>query len=47
MILAIREWGIIRGVGLGISRIFRCRPGGKCGYDFVPINIKGDLKWIY
>lgn len=47
MILAIREWGIIKGVGLGISRIFRCRPGGKCGYDFVPINIKGDLKWIY
>ena len=47
MILAIREWGVIRGSVLGLSRVCRCRPCGKCGEDFVPLNIKGELKWIY
>lgn len=47
MLIAIREWGVIRGVGLGLARICRCRPHGKCGEDFVPLNIKGELKWIY
>ncbi|MBE5736217.1 MAG: membrane protein insertion efficiency factor YidD [Clostridiales bacterium] len=47
MILAIKEWGVLRGLWLGTKRIFRCRPGGKCGEDFVPLNIKGELKWIY
>ena len=47
MLIAIREWGIIKGVWLGVKRICRCRPRGKCGEDFVPLNIKGELKWIY
>lgn len=47
MLIAIREWGIVRGLFLGIRRICRCRPRGKCGEDYVPLNIKGDLKWIY
>ena len=47
MLLAIKEWGILKGIWLGICRICRCRPRGKCGEDFVPLNIKGDLKWIY
>lgn len=46
-ILAIKEWGLIRGLILGIKRICRCTPRGKCGEDFVPLNIKGELKWIY
>ena len=47
MILAIKEWGIIKGILLGIKRILRCRPKGECGEDFVPQNIKGDSKWVY
>lgn len=47
MITSIRKWGVLKGVWLGIRRICRCRPGGKCGYDFVPENVKGELKWIY
>jgi len=47
MLLAIKEWGVIKGVWLGISRICRCRPRGKCGEDFVPLNVKGELKWTY
>ena len=47
MILAIREWGIVKGIWLGVKRIFRCRPKGKCGEDFVPLNVKGELKWVY
>ena len=47
MILAIKEWGIFKGGWLGLKRICRCRPRGKCGEDFVPLNVKGDLRWIY
>ena len=46
-ILAIKEWGVCRGVWLAIKRIVRCRPGGKTGEDFVPLNVKGELKWVY
>lgn len=46
MIIAIREWGL-KGVWLGVKRIFRCRPKCPCGEDYVPLNIKGDLKWIF
>lgn len=47
MIFAIKEWGVFRGVFLGIKRILRCRPRGKSGEDFVPLNVKGELKWTY
>ena len=47
MIIAIKEWGVIKGIFLGVRRILRCRPKGKCGEDFVPLNIKGELKWVY
>ena len=33
---AIQKYGIWHGIGLGIKRISRCRPGGGCGYDPVP-----------
>ena len=47
MLLSIKEWGMIKGTWLGIKRICRCRPKGECGEDFVPLNIKGELKWTY
>ena len=47
MIRAISEWGVITGSYLGIKRILRCRPRGKCGEDHVPLNVKGELKWVY
>ena len=45
-ILAIKEWHFYKGIKLGFKRILRCNPKNKGGYDFVPLNIKGDLRWI-
>jgi putative membrane protein insertion efficiency factor len=36
MIEAIREWGIFKGLYLGIKRIGSCHPWGGSGYDPVP-----------
>ncbi len=35
-ILAIEEWGVVRGLALSLWRILRCNPWGKGGYDPVP-----------
>ena len=40
MIEAIREWGPIKGVWLGLKRIGRCQPWGGFGDDPVPENPK-------
>lgn len=46
-LLAINEFGL-KGVFIALKRIFRCSPlSKKCGYDPVPINIKGDTKWLF
>ena len=47
MLLSIKEFGIIKGVFLGTKRICKCTPKRKGGLDFVPLNIKGDKKWIF
>ncbi|MFM7770743.1 MAG: membrane protein insertion efficiency factor YidD [Bacteroidota bacterium] len=41
MIEAIEEWGIFKGIWLGVKRIARCHPRGGFGYDPVP---KKELK---
>lgn len=47
MIKAVKEFGIFKGVWIGIKRLFRCVPcQKKRGYDPVPINIKGENLWI-
>ena len=43
MIGAINEWGVIKGIYLGIKRIGRCQPWGGFGPDPVPINPKKNV----
>ena len=33
---AIQNFGIIKGIWLGLKRILRCRPGCSCGIDPLP-----------
>ena len=35
-ILAIEEWGVVRGLALSAWRILRCNPWSRGGYDPVP-----------
>lgn len=47
MLGAIDHFGI-KGVWIGIKRIFKCSPFSKShGYDPLPINIKGEIKWLF
>ena len=46
MIEAIKEYHFFKGVKLGLKRLSKCSPKNKGCYDPVPVNIKGDIKWI-
>lgn len=45
MLEAIKKFGLY-GVIMGLGRLFRCVPWKKGGFDFVPDNPKGDMKWL-
>jgi putative component of membrane protein insertase Oxa1/YidC/SpoIIIJ protein YidD len=48
MLLSIKEWGIFKGIFIGLRRILKCNPFNKhCGIDLVPTNLKGEHKWIF
>jgi len=36
MVGAIQEWGVIKGIWLGLKRISKCHPWGPHGHDPVP-----------
>lgn len=44
MVQSIQEWGVIKGIYLGLKRIGRCHPWGKYGHDPVPKNPKNAQK---
>ncbi len=37
---AIEEWGVLKGIWMGMKRISKCHPWGPHGYDPVPKNPK-------
>lgn len=47
MLEAINKYGIFKGIRLGIKRILRCVPWKAGGFDPVPDNPKGDMKWLF
>ncbi len=47
MLEAIKKYGTPKGVFMGIKRILRCVPWRDGGFDPVPDNPKGDMKWLF
>jgi len=47
MIKSIEEYSFIKGIFIGTKRLFRCNSKGKHGFDPIPINLKGDAKWLF
>ena len=43
---AILKYGTLRGSIMGGYRILRCNPLSKGGFDPVPDNPKGDMRWL-
>lgn len=46
MLESIRTFGV-KGVFIGLKRLFRCTPRHDGGYDPVPVNRKGDIRWLF
>jgi putative membrane protein insertion efficiency factor len=47
MLEAIGKFGVIKGIYLGTLRLLRCVPWKEGGFDPVPDNPKGDMKWLF
>ena len=47
MLESIERFGVIRGVFMGLLRLLRCNPFARGGFDPVPDNPKGDMKWLF
>ena len=45
--LAIERFGILKGIWFGTKRLLRCNPKHKGGEDYLPLNIKGEKKWVF
>lgn len=45
-ILAIKRFGVVKGIFLTSKRLLSCNHHHQGGLDPVPDNIKGDIKWI-
>ena len=43
---AIAKFGVFKGCFLGLKRILRCNWFSKGGFDPVPDNWKGEMKWV-
>ncbi|MCI5108791.1 MAG: membrane protein insertion efficiency factor YidD [Candidatus Pacebacteria bacterium] len=41
---AIQEWGILKGIWLGLKRISKCHPWGTHGIDLVPKKDQNENK---
>ena len=44
---AVREFGAGKGAWLTLKRILRCVPWKAGGFDPIPYNLKGDMKWLF
>ena len=47
MVDAIKKFGVIRGIFLGTKRLLRCVSWKAGGFDPVPDNPHGDMKWLF
>jgi len=47
MLQSVKEFGLIKGGARGFYRIIRCNPFSKGGFDPVPLNTKGEVRWLF
>ena len=43
---AIKKHGALKGIFMTIERLLRCNPFVKGGFDPVPENYRGKIKWL-
>ena len=42
---AYKSFGFVVGSWMTMKRLLRCAPWGKGGFDPVPTNLRGQMKW--